>query len=157
TVVPVFNLLRQSFYQDSVTLMRLTQDMEKLPGVERASAMMGTPHNRELLREAGLLTADGERAIATDLIIAVIAARREDAERAQAAAEAALTRRRELDGPKSGWRPRTLEGALRALPGANLVLISVPGEYAGAEARRALDAGLHVMLFSDNVPLETEI
>ena len=33
----------------------------------------------------------------------------------------------------------------------------MPGAYAGAEARRALDAGLHVMLFSDHVPLETEV
>jgi len=156
-IVPVFNLLRQSFYQDSVTLMRLTRDLESLPGVERASAMMGTPHNRELLREAGLLTAEGERAAATDLIIAVIADERQNAERAQAAAEAALTTRRETEASTSGWRPRTLEGALRALPGANLALVSVPGEYAGAEAHRALDAGLHVMLFSDNVPLDTEI
>jgi succinyl-CoA synthetase alpha subunit len=53
--------------------------------------------------------------------------------------------------------PRTLRGALRVLPGASLALISVPGVYAGAEARRALEAGLHVMLFSDNVPVDTEI
>jgi succinyl-CoA synthetase alpha subunit len=43
------------------------------------------------------------------------------------------------------------------LPGANLALISVPGMYAGREARQALQAGLHVMLFSDHVPLETEV
>jgi succinyl-CoA synthetase alpha subunit len=43
------------------------------------------------------------------------------------------------------------------MPDASLALISVPGMYAGAEARRALDAGLHVMLFSDNVPVETEV
>jgi FdrA protein len=54
-------------------------------------------------------------------------------------------------------RPRTLAGGLGALPGATLALISVPGVYAGAEARRALDAGLHVMLFSDNVSLATEV
>jgi FdrA protein len=54
-------------------------------------------------------------------------------------------------------RPRTLDSALRWLPGATLALISVPGLYAGAEARKALRAGLHVMLFSDNVPLSTEV
>ena len=31
------------------------------------------------------------------------------------------------------------------------------GRYAAAEARTALEAGLHVLLFSDNVPLEDEI
>ncbi|MBN1314612.1 MAG: acyl-CoA synthetase FdrA, partial [Anaerolineales bacterium] len=40
---------------------------------------------------------------------------------------------------------------------ANLVLISVPGDYAAAEAHRALDLGLHVMLFSDNVSLDDEV
>src|SRR3989442_2620281 len=34
---------------------------------------------------------------------------------------------------------------------------AVPGAYAGAEALQALRAGLHVMLFSDNVPVETEV
>ena len=36
-IVPVFNLVRQSFYQDSVTLMRLTRDLESLPGIEKMS------------------------------------------------------------------------------------------------------------------------
>jgi FdrA protein len=53
--------------------------------------------------------------------------------------------------------PASLEGALKALPGANLALISVAGHYAGDEAMKALERGLHVMLFSDNVPLEKEI
>jgi FdrA protein len=44
-----------------------------------------------------------------------------------------------------------------AMPQANIALISVPGEYAAAEARRALEAGLHALIFSDNVALEEEI
>ena len=36
-------------------------------------------------------------------------------------------------------------------PDADLALISVPGDYAAAEAMKALALGLHVMLFSDNV------
>ena len=39
----------------------------------------------------------------------------------------------------------------------NLALISVPGVYAGREARKALDENLNVMLFSDNVSLEDEV
>ena len=38
-----------------------------------------------------------------------------------------------------------------------MALISVPGEYAALEARQALLAGLHVFLFSDNVPLADEV
>jgi len=41
--------------------------------------------------------------------------------------------------------------------GANLALISTPGEYAAAEAFKALNLGLNVMLFSDNVELKDEI
>jgi FdrA protein len=155
--MPPWNFVRKSFYQDSVTLMRLTRDMEAVPGVRRAAAMMGTPQNRALLADAGLLTAEGEAAGSTDLVVAVLADAREAAEAARAAAETALTARRPSAGPGGAARPRSLASALRALPGATLALISVPGVYAAAEARKALAAGLHVMLFSDNVPLADEI
>jgi succinyl-CoA synthetase alpha subunit len=154
--VPVWNFVRRSVYQDSVTLMRLTREMEAVAGVQRAAAMMGTPANRALLAQAGLLAADGETAGPVDLLIAVAADGAAAATAAADAAEAALAARRAA--PAAGApRPRTLAAALRALPDATLALVSVPGAYAGAEARRALQAGLHVMLFSDNVPVETEI
>ena len=37
-------------------------------------------------------------------------------------------------------------------PALNFALISVPGDYAAAEAMKALRLGLNVMVFSDNVP-----
>ena len=46
-------------------------------------------------------------------------------------------------------------GVARA-PDADLALISVPGDYAAAEAMKALSLGLHVMLFSDNVSIAEE-
>jgi len=154
--VPVWNFVRRRVYQDSVTLMRLTHDMEAVAGVRRAAAMMGTPANRALLGQAGLLDAEGETAGPADLVIAVIADDAPAAEAARGAAEVALAARQAARAP-GAVRPRTLASALRLQPDATLALISVPGVYAGAEARRALDAGLHVMLFSDNVPIETEI
>ena len=42
-------------------------------------------------------------------------------------------------------------------PDADLALISVPGDYAAAEAMKALSLGLHVMLFSDNVDIGQEL
>src|SRR6266567_4373377 len=47
------------------------------------------------------------------------------------------------------------EAALQAA--ARLAVISVPGPYAALESERALRAGLHVFLFSDNVSLADEI
>ena len=154
--MPVWNFVRRSFYQDSVTLMRLTRDLEAVAGVRRAAAMMGTPQNRALLDQAGLLTDEGDVAAPADLLIAVIADDAGAAEAARAAAETALVRPA-AGGARATAPPRTLRSACAALPDATLALISVPGAYAGAEAQRALDAGLHVMLFSDNVPVETEV
>ncbi|PYM27997.1 MAG: hypothetical protein DMD78_01165 [Candidatus Rokuibacteriota bacterium] len=154
--MPVWNFVRRSFYQDSVTLMRLTRDLEAVPGVRRAAAMMGTEPNRALLSQAGLLAADGEHAGPADLVIAVVADDASAAEAARDAAEAALTATRAASA-RATAPPRTLRSGLAALPEATLALVSVPGLYAGAEARRALAAGLHVMLFSDNVPIETEV
>jgi FdrA protein len=154
--VPVWNFVRRSVYHDSVTLMRLTHELEAVAGVRRAAVMMGTPPNRALLAQAGLLDAEGEGAGPADLVVAVVADHAAAAEAARAAAEAGLAPPRTSSTPGVA-RPRTLAGGLRTRPDATLALISVPGAYAGVEARRALDAGLHVMLFSDNVPLATEI
>ena len=71
--MPTFNFVRKSFYRDSVTLMRLSRDLEQMAGVTAAAAMMATPANRALLAEAGLLAKDGEAAGAADLIVAVVA------------------------------------------------------------------------------------
>jgi FdrA protein len=118
--------------------------------------MMATSENKELLAAAGLLATDGEHAAPADLIVAVAAENEAAAREAGARAERALsTTRPTAEG--GGSSPRTLERALATLSGANLAIVSVPGRYAGAEAMRALRAGLHVMLFSDNVPLETEV
>jgi succinyl-CoA synthetase alpha subunit len=155
--MPAFNFVRKSFYRDSVTLMRLSSELETVAGVSAAAALMGTPHNRELLAQAGLLADAGAAAEPADLIIAVAADSPGSAEAARAAAERALLAPKPTTAGVATASPRTLASALKLLADANLALISVPGAYAGAEALKALDAGLHVMLFSDNVPVETEV
>jgi FdrA protein len=112
-----------------------------------------------VLAEAGLLAPEGARARPVDLVVAVRADSEAAARAARAAAERALAGEGAVDTAASaaGAPPRTLATALVALPGASLAVISVPGLYAGLEARRALSAGLDVMIFSDNVPLETEV
>ena len=155
--MPAFNFVRKSYYRDSVTLMRLSRDMEAVAGVSAAAAMMGTPHNRALLEQAGLLARDGAAAAPADLIIAVVADSAAAADAARSAAEHALVASKPPAPTATSAAPRTLGSALKLLPDANVALISVPGAYAGAEALKALRAGLHVMLFSDNVPIETEI
>jgi FdrA protein len=154
----IWNVVRKGVYHDSVALMRLTRDLALIHGVRRAAVVMGTPPNLALLRDAGLLTPDGDTASPNDLIIAVEAEDMAAAHAGAQAAEAGLSTSRSLTLTKQTiHRPRTLRSALTRLDSANLALISVPGLYAGLEAMKALRAGLHVMLFSDNVPVPTEV
>jgi FdrA protein len=148
-------LVRRSSYQDSVALLQVAREMEAVPGVRRAAALMGTPANLALLREAELLTEEGERAEPADLVLAVSADDEAAARAALAVAEAALSPRALRAGAAAP--PRSLDGALRLRPDATLALVSVPGAHAAAPTRAALRAGLDVMLFSDNVPLAAEV
>jgi len=154
--VVVHSRIKSSAYFDSVALMLVQREVRALPGVREAGAVMGTEANKELLRDAGLLAPEAAGAGPDDLILSVDAADASTADAALAEAEALLTQRRA--GPEvEGYRPKTVASAARVLSGARLALISVPGRFAAGVASEALDAGLHVMLFSDNVPLEAEV
>ena len=150
-------LVRAGFYLDSVALMRISRAVEDLAGVSAASLMMGSASNKDLLRDAGLLDAEADGAGANDLVIAIRADSPRALRAAFEAAEAALRGPAGREGRRAGWNPRSLETALGALPGANLAIVSVPGGFAAREARRALERGLNVMLFSDNVAVEDEV
>jgi succinyl-CoA synthetase alpha subunit len=151
------NEVRRTTYLDSIVLMRMSREIAALSGVEEAGLIMGTPANKEILREAGILAAEGEKAEAGDLILALRAADAAAAEAALAEARRLLDRPSALGAAAAADAPRSLRAALRELPDANLALISVPGDFAVAEARKALDLGLHAMIFSDNVPLADEV
>jgi FdrA protein len=152
----VLNEVRRATYFDSIVLMRISRQITELPGVEEAGLILGTPANKQILQDAGILGADGQTAAAGDLILALRA--KDEAAGAAALAEA----KRLLDQPRESAAPsslglfRSIRTAVRELPDANLALISVPGHFATAEARKALGLGLHVMIFSDNVPIEDE-
>lgn len=149
----VLNRVERGRYLDSVALMRLSRRLSALPGIEEAALMIGSPSNKALLREAGLLGPEAEHAGVNDIVVAVRASDERSGRSALETAFELFTERRE-----SGIFPRarTLAGALELLPQANLALISVPGEYAALEARKALERGVHVLVFSDNVPIEDE-
>ena len=146
------NRVERGRYLDSVALMRISRRLAALPGVENAALMIGTPANKALLRDAGLLAADGEAAGPNDVIVAVRAA---DAAAALAQADRFLDERE----PQAAGlrRVRGLAAAQALEPEANLAIVSVPGAFAAHEARKALLAGLNVLVFSDNVPIEEEV
>jgi FdrA protein len=141
-------------YADSVRLMGIARALRGRDGIASCEVAMGTPANLAALAELG---ADA-RAAPGDVVIAVDGSDGSDVEAALAEAERMLSSAASPDGggPAAPAAPRTL-GAAAESAGANVALVSVPGEYATLEAHRALTRGLHVFLFSDHVPVEDEI
>jgi FdrA protein len=119
---------------------------------------MATELNLELLAGMGL-TAPGD-AGPHDLLIALRAddeAAVDAAVRAMEAALVALSAQRPGSGGFGDEAPARTTRTAAARIEANLAVISVPGRHAFTEAMDALDSGLSVMIFSDNVPVEQEI
>ena len=152
----VLNKVRRAMYLDSVALMRLSRAIAGTDGVEEAALMMGTPANHEIMSDAGVLNTEGQGAGGGDLVIAIRAASEAIANAALTEAEAQLDAPAARGGEGEAWKPRTIRSAVAAMPDANLALISVPGAFAIAEARKAIRRGLNAMIFSDNVAIEDE-
>ncbi|HWM93127.1 MAG TPA: acyl-CoA synthetase FdrA [Thermoanaerobaculia bacterium] len=143
--------VRAGSYHDSVVLMQLQRALSTLPGVIDAGVVMATPANRELLAAGGL---DVGEAGPDDLLVSVKA--ESDAAAAEALSRVDALLRVRGGEVSSEFRPRSLASALKQLPEARWVLVSVPGRYAAAVAEEALDHDRNVFLYSDNVPIDRE-
>jgi succinyl-CoA synthetase alpha subunit len=150
-------IVRKDSYFDSVFLMRLSKTLKEADGVSDAVVAMATPMNLELLLGQGYPPKELEGATPNDLVTAVDCPDDAAVEAAFAAAAELLARKKSAGGAAAQAAPTSIDGALERLPAANLAVISLPGVWAAREARKALEKGLHVMLFSDNVSLEDEI
>ncbi len=147
--------VRPGAYYDSVVLMQLQRALSTLPGVLDAGVVMATPANREILAASGLTPSGEVEAGPHDLLIAVKAESDSAAAEALSRVDSLLQVRR--GGGEQEFRPRSLASALKLLPEARWVLVSVPGRYAAGVADEALDHGRNVFLYSDNVPVEQEV
>ncbi|HET7720971.1 MAG TPA: hypothetical protein VFK43_13470, partial [Acidimicrobiales bacterium] len=145
-------------YLDSVLQLSGTRSMFEVEGVEWAAAAMATPANVETLLGQGFDQSDLGTTSANDLFVAVRAGDDAALEAAVEAGEQALFATREGAGHEQAARQaRTTEEAIALQPGTNVAVVSVPGDYAAMEAHKALSAGLHVLLFSDNVSVDDEV
>ena len=146
-------VVRKNAYYDSVFLMRVAKRLSEQKGVLQAAALMGTEKNKGLLAEIGVSGREISAATLNDLILAVKGDNQPTIETMLANIDQWL--RPDLsDG--AAFTIRTLDEALARQPHANLAVISVPGAYAAREAQKALERGLNVFLFSDNVQVESE-
>ncbi|GAA3418740.1 FdrA family protein [Streptosporangium vulgare] len=145
---------RTGVYHDSVSLMRVSRAASALPGVEVAVVAMATELNLGIAAELGFGLPPADPA---DLLIAL----RGEADALEAASAELDGLLAALSAPSTSGGgterpPRTVRAAARERAAA-LALVSVPGPYAFAEALDAVEAGLSVMIFSDNVPVEQEV
>ncbi|MCW2743148.1 MAG: sucD [Blastococcus sp.] len=149
--------LRSGVYADSVRLMQVSRDVGARDGVTAVLVAMATPLNLELATNMGLAP-DGD-ASPEQLLIAIRAEDDDTLSAALAAVDAALAARERSTGTAAAVPQRTIGSALAELPSdvAALAIVSVPGQYAVAEAADAIAAGRSVLVFSDGVPVEHEV
>ncbi|MCW9732953.1 acyl-CoA synthetase FdrA [Avibacterium sp. 20-15] len=146
-------LILPNLYQDSVSLMQLSAKLSNINGIEQASVIMGTPANLTRLVDAGFPAIEANP---NDLVIIVKGNKNECEQAIHLAKQSLLSSPKQTIANKSTTKITSLSNAVEKNTALNLALISVPGEYAAAEAIKALNAGLNVMLFSDNVSLQEE-
>jgi FdrA protein len=147
-------VIRKSQYYDSVFLMRIAKTLNDEPGVTQSAVLMATDVNKDLLADIGITGAAITSATPNDLVVAVISNDPTLVERLLASIDERL---QAVTSTKKVTNYRSVDEASLANPDSNLVIISVPGQYASREARKALEQDKHVFLFSDNVPLDQEV
>jgi len=155
-VIEIVDVVRGRYF-DSVRLMQVSRAIGDMTGVEAALVAMATDLNLELLSDMGFAAGRPDATTPDDLLVALRADGRQEAESARAAVDRLLATPADRTSGAIFSPParRTVESAARSI-GANLAVISVPGPYAFVEAMAALEAGLNVMVFSDNVSVEHE-
>jgi FdrA protein len=153
----LYSIVRRNSYQDSLRLMQLSSALKRADGVNEVAVMMGTPANKDVLRAAGMGTAELEGAKPADLVVVIDAA---DAAVGESLVERVdeLLAHQAVASRRSGLRSaRSLERAVGIVGEPNLALVSIPGEYVASEVQRLLDRNIHVFIFSDNVSVEDEV
>ncbi|MDJ0952745.1 MAG: FdrA family protein [Acidimicrobiia bacterium] len=143
-------------YHDSVRLMQASKALQEVAGVTDALVAMATDLNLSLLADMGFDMAAVAAAGPNDLLLAVRAENEDSVGAAIRALDDALAHKAAPAGGLDAPEAKTIGGAADAVD-AHIALLSVPGEHAFVEAMEALDTGRHVMIFSDNVPVEHEV
>lgn len=152
----LYTVIKKNSYQDSINLMLLTNSINTLQGINKCSIMMGTEANKDILRNGGLLTEEAANAAPGDMVIVVDAQEASAVDMVLVEADKFLSDLAVKKKAHAIENADSIEAALEQMPEANLALFSIPGEYAVDDIEKALDKGLHVFSFTDNIPLADE-
>lgn len=149
-----FVLIRSNEYHDSLEMLLATTILEEKNGIGKCNIGMGTEYSFQLFKQLGFKDSSIWSAGPADVIIAA------EAENEEIFHQAVNETFQQLSGRSTAEQEYdtyfTTEEALRAHREAQVAVISIPGEYAGQEAMKALQAGLHVILFSSHISSEEE-
>lgn len=147
--------VRKNSYYDSVALMLVTKEIKKMSGIKEVIVGMGTDLNKELADNLNLSNEQVKSLTPNDFFIAVTSDGVQSLEKIVKKVDELLNSKK-IDN-EAEIKFNTLNSAVKNLKEANLAVISLSGKYAAIEARKALQNGLHVMLFSDNVTVDEEL
>ena len=149
----VFIRIEKDRYIDSLETLFSSSVLVEQEGVNSGYVGIGSKAFRDTAAEEGLSCP--ELASATDNDLVIIADCRDKAsfDAAVKAVQASFEAKGESTSEETFV---SAKAAVKKHPEANLCSIAVPGEYALTEVRKALNAGLHCVVFSNNVPLEDE-
>ena len=144
-------VVKKNRYVDSVSLMGVSERVTAMQGIENAEAQMATCANQDVLKQLGYELP--ESVTPNDLVIAITA---DDESIYSAALKLAedIIDRKNVDNDKHYSDIDEIDPEEDRY---DLCQISLPGEYAAAEAKKALEKGMDLFIFSDNVSLEEEL
>lgn len=149
----VFVKIQKNRYIDSLETLQQTAVLNEQEGIETGYVGMATAVFKEVIEEIGLSTDEIQACSEADYVIVASAESKEAFKNAVRAITSDEKKESETEEKKYY---NSIGEAVNDHPRANLCQISVPGEYALAEVKKALNAGLHCCVFSNNVPLEDE-
>lgn len=149
----VFSKIEKGYYMDSLDTLFSVSVLNEQPGISVGYVGMANEVFKQELAEAGLLTAEVKEAGSNDT---VIVAECESEDTFLAAVAVIQENIAPVETTETEESFTTTKAAVKKHPEANLCSIAVPGEYALPEVKKALNLGLHCVVFSNNVPLEDE-
>ena len=144
-------IVKKNRYVDSVSLMGVSERVTAMEGIENAEAQMATCANRDVLKLLGYELP--ENVSPNDLVIAITAEDEGSYDAALQMAENIIDRK----NPDCERHYGDISEIDMQEDAYDLCQISLPGEYAAAETKKALEKGMDLFIFSDNVSLEEEL
>jgi FdrA protein len=153
----IHNVIKHNAYFDSVTLMLFSSKLSGIVGVLEAAVMMGTDHNKELMKSSGILSEElANKITGNDLVIGIKAISQEVIDLAIKTLDEQFENKNKSGDDNSKIKVKTIDAAVKKMDGLNFAIVSLPGRFAAAETMKCLKNGMHVLLFSDNITIDEE-